>query len=135
MRILVVDEDNLDVPHICDEIRQSGHQVLQVADWKQLSAVVPDFKPDAILLDLMIPAIGLPSNECGGGFTTGAYIYEKMLHDLTPGVPFAVFSSAFLETSIIKQALKRLEQFPEYKGTISKGCNPEEIIQLIGKAK
>jgi CheY-like chemotaxis protein len=131
MRILVLDEDVRDVPHICDEIAQTGHEVRQVSDWKELSDVLAQFKPNAILIDLMIPAVGLPSNECGGGFTTGAYLYDRIIHGAAPGVPVAVFSSAFLETPIIKQALKRMEQFPEFRGVISKGCNPDEVIALF----
>lgn len=131
MRILVVDEDVRDVPHICDELKQFGHNVRQVTDWESLRGVIADFKPDAMLVDLMIPPIGLPSDECGGGFTTGAYIYEKIIHDAAPSIPVAVFSSAFLETPIIKHALQRMQQFPEYKGVIPKGCNPEELIDLL----
>jgi CheY-like chemotaxis protein len=135
MRILVLDEDSRDVPHICDEIAQSGHKVQQVTDWKDVQTVLHQFKPDALLIDLMIPAVGLPSNECGGGFTTGAYIYETMTHDSAPGIPFAVFSSAFLETTLIKDALKRMEKFPEYRGVLSKECNPDEVIALLRQIK
>lgn len=135
MRILVLDDDVRDMPQICDGIAQLGPEVRQVSDWKELPTVLSQFKPEAILLDLMIPPVGLPSNECGGGFTTGAYIYEKVIHDAAPGVPVAVFSSAFLETAIMKQALKRMEQFPEYRGAISKGCDLEEVIALVRQRK
>jgi hypothetical protein len=106
-----------------------------VSDWRELSIALAQFRPDAILLDLMIPPVGLPSNDCGGGFTTGAYIYEKMIHDAAVGVPFAVFSSALLTAPLIKDALRRMERFPEYRGVISKGCNPEEVIELVRQTK
>lgn len=135
MRILILDDDLRNMPAICDEIAQSGHEVRLVSDWNELPTVLLQFKPDAILLDLMIPPVGLPADECGGGFTTGAYIYEKLIHNAAIGVPVAVFSSAYLETPTMKHALKRLEQFPEYRGAISKGCNTEEVIELVRQTK
>jgi len=135
MRILILDDDVRDMPHVCDEIAQFGHEVRQVTDWKELLTVLAQFKPEAILIDLMIPPVGLPSDECGGGFTTGAYIYEKLIHNAAPGVPMAVFSNALLEAPIIKDALNRMDRFAEFRGAISKTCDPEEVIALVSQTK
>ena len=133
MRLIVIDEDLRSVPHICDELRQSGHDVIQIADWHEIKEKLPPFSPNGILLDLMIPAIDLPANGCASGFTTGAYLYREVIHPLAQGVPFVVYTSAPLTLSVVKSALEQLLAFGEYAGAISKGEDVEKVVALLRK--
>lgn len=135
MRILILDDDMRDMPHFCDLLRQSGHDVKQIDGWNDLCAVLMDFKPDGIIVDLMIPAIGLPVEECAGGYTSGAYIYITFIHELTPNIPFIVFSAATMNTFIIQQSIANLKKYSEFRGVLSKGCEQYEIIDLLTKSK
>ena len=131
MRILVIDEDTRSVPHICDEMRQLGHQIEQVTGWEDLAGVITRFRPEAIILDLMMPAVKLPRAECGGGYTTGAYIYAKFVQPIAPNVPFVVFSSAFFESTVIKHALQQLAKYREFRRAFSKGDEVEDILAAL----
>ena len=80
MRILVFDEDTKHMPIICDVLRQKGHSVVQVTDWKEIEQSISDFKPEGLVIDLMMPSLDCPPDTCSGGYTTGAYIYKNIIH-------------------------------------------------------
>ena len=131
MRLLVLDEDTRSVPHICDEFRDLGHEVLHVSDWRMLPDQVREFAPDGIVLDLMMPRIGIPATE--SSYTTGSYVYHRVLHALCPGVPFVVFSAAHLDVAIIKQANRGLGVYAEFRGVLSKGCPLKNVITQLNE--
>ena len=131
MKLLVIDEDTTHVPHIIDEFRQLENEVVQLTDWQGVQTRLGNFRPDALLLDLMMPPNGLPLDECNAGFTTGAYVYKTELHKLFVGIPFALFSAAYLDAGVIRQADEDLKQFAEYRGLIAKGEDAEDIIRKL----
>ncbi|MGC3991623.1 MAG: hypothetical protein QM796_18430 [Chthoniobacteraceae bacterium] len=124
-----MDEDEKSLPHICDDMRDLGHEVLQVADWKDLKEVITHFKPDGIFLDLMIPKIGL--NDSGSSYTTGAFIYKNIIHNLCPGIPFVIFSAAPLKISLIREAAEELSKYNEFRGIFSKGRELNYVIEHL----
>jgi CheY-like chemotaxis protein len=133
MRLLVVDEDVRSVPHICDDFRDLGHEVLQVVDWHMLRDSISTFRPEGIALDLMMPRIGIPATE--SSYTTGSYVYHNVLHPLCPGIPFVVFSAARLDVAIIKQATESLSRYPEFRGVLSKGCPSKSVIAQLTRSR
>lgn len=131
MRILVIDEDTEDMPQFCDGLKQLRHSVVQCSDWKQLETSLSEFKPEAIILDLMMPCSDLPSEECHAGFTTGAYLYGNVIHKLAPGVPFVVLSAAYQGTTPVRTAISRLKEFREFAGVFSKGAAEEDVLKAL----
>lgn len=133
MNILIFDEDERQIPQTCDVLKQLGHQVKHLTKWEKLKEELQNFKPEGLVLDLMLPAINLPSEECGGGYTTGAYVYKTIIHEILPGIPFVVYSATDLGLHKIREAISELEKFNEYRGVLAKGCDEEEIIETLKK--
>lgn len=131
MRILIYDEDKVQVPHIIDVLRQYNNDVVQVTDWKELRKIIKEFVPEGIVIDLMIPAVGLPSDQCSGGYTTGVYIYKTIIHDIAKGVPFIAYSGVELGVNFIQKGIDELKMFEEYKGVLQKGCEENNIVTLL----
>lgn len=131
MKILLLDEDTRDVPAVADVWRLKGHDVIQVTEWEGIDDVLSKNSFDAVLLDLMIPAVDLPVGECGGGFTTGEYLYRTKINPRIPNTPFAVFSSALFELDVIKEAIARLNRYPSFKGCFEKGCDDEILLNAL----
>jgi DNA-binding response OmpR family regulator len=57
-KVLIV-EDDVDFSNILvDKLSQENYDVRQVADGDQVMSLVLDFRPDLILLDLLLPKLG-----------------------------------------------------------------------------
>lgn len=56
-RILVVDDEHLIVDSLTYSFRQEGYEVKAVEDGESALAIVPEFHPDVIVLDIMLPGI------------------------------------------------------------------------------
>lgn len=128
MRILVVDEDRKHMPQVCDVLRALGHDVLHIPDWRQIQVELRAFKPEGIVLDLMIPASGLPLNECGHGYTTGEYIYKTLIAPIAPDVPFVVLSAADQSVSFVEAATERLRKLSPCRAILEKPCDERSIV-------
>ena len=57
MRVLVVDDDAGNRGLLADVLADDGHEVAQAADGAAALALLPDWQPDVILLDLLMPKI------------------------------------------------------------------------------
>jgi CheY-like chemotaxis protein len=133
MNILLLDDDVRDVPETADVWRLLGHSVTQVTDWRDLEEALKKNRFDAALIDLMIPAIGLPVDECSSGFTTGEYIHRTYIQPKMPTMPFAVFSAAVLGLEVIAAANKRLSTYSNYRGYFVKGVDNQLLLETISK--
>jgi CheY-like chemotaxis protein len=133
MKILLLDDDTKDVPEIADVWRLLGHNVTQVTDSHGLTKAMLSPSFDAILLDLMIPAIDVPVSECDGGFTTGEYLYKTVIYPKLPRTPFAIFSSAILDLEVIRNANELLSKYSGYRGFFEKGCADKGLLEAISK--
>lgn len=56
-RILIVDDERLIVDSLTYSLRQEGFEVKAVEDGESALAIEPEFHPDVILLDVMLPDI------------------------------------------------------------------------------
>jgi CheY-like chemotaxis protein len=133
MKILILDEDTDSgiMRAFCERLESMGESTKQVTTWEGLKEAVDEFKPDALLIDLMIPPLGLLESDCGGGYTTGAHIYRTFLRPLLPNIPFCVFTAADTRTARISKAIDQLKILPEYRGTIEKGEDVEVILGAL----
>lgn len=57
-RILVVEDDHDLNNAYCIILRHEGHEVVEAYDGKEALAKLKDFKPDLVLLDLLMPVMG-----------------------------------------------------------------------------
>jgi CheY-like chemotaxis protein len=55
VRVLVVDDDAGNRGLLADVLADDGHEVAQAADGAAALALLPDWQPDVILLDLLMP--------------------------------------------------------------------------------
>jgi CheY-like chemotaxis protein len=133
LKILIYDEDTYSgtIEEFCERLERLGETAEQVTDWNRLPDRIREFKPDALLIDLMIPALGLPSDECGDGYTTGAYVYRSKARDIGHQIPFAVFTAADIKTTRIRKAIDSLKSLPEYRGTFQKGEDAEVVLAAL----
>jgi DNA-binding NtrC family response regulator len=136
MKLLIIDDDNRQMSHVCGLLRRMGHSVVQVKEWYKVKENIEEFSPEGIILDLMIPAVGLPIEEaekCNGGYTTGVYIYHQIIHNIASGIPFVVYTGLPLDVRNIDKEVSSLTKYKEFKGVIGKGDDIEELI--INKLK
>lgn len=131
MHILIFDEDPKHLPILCDLLRQKGHTVLQVKDQQELEKSINVFKPEGIVIDLMMPSLNCPPDMCSGGYTTGGYIYRNIINKIAPGIPFIVYTATVVEVSFINKEIQELKKFKEYRWVLEKGCNEELIVQYL----
>lgn len=136
MRILVIDDDDIEMPQTCDLLKLEGHEVLQIKDSSNIEESIKNFAPDGIILDLMIPDLNLPQKDINGGYTTGAYLYKNVINKIAHGIPFVVYSGTAIEVDFIKEDLDSLKAYEEYSGTIEKGDDEDLILKyLLGHRK
>lgn len=132
MKLLVIDDDVRDMSHVCDYFRITGNDVLHCSKWSEVESAVTTFKPNGIILDLMMSTMGLPIQECDGGYTTGIYIYKHIIHKNAPNTPFIIFSASDRNSDFVRNAIEVLESdYPSFSGYFSKGCDEEAIINAL----
>jgi len=132
MKLLLVDEDEEEMPQLVDELRLEGHEVQQALNCEQLESAMVGMVFDGLILDLMMPAIdGIPPDKSDFGYTAGVYLYESAIAPRWPNVPFIVVSAVDPETSVFKRAIERLRKHSGFRGHVEKPPEVERIIQLL----
>ena len=77
IRILICDEDQDTVKHLMDALRPAGHEILAVNRARRARALLLDWKPDLVLLDVLL----------GGSEGTGwALLEEAQISPSDPAV-------------------------------------------------
>lgn len=56
-RVLVVEDNELNLKLFCDLLRVQGHEALGVTDGREALAKARDFTPDLIIMDIHLPHI------------------------------------------------------------------------------
>ena len=128
MNILIWDDDLRHIPHVCDLLRLYGHDVRQVTSLADFKSIYSQFKPDGLLIDLMMPLIGIPIDDPLGEYVAGIYIYNKVIRPLLPTTPFLIYTGTALNMDIVFESIKSLECYPEFKGVLEKGAADEDTI-------
>ncbi len=141
MTILIIDEDKRNMPSFINNMDALGCTCYQARTSLEAQEYLMRQKPDAIILDMMMPALGVPEAECFGGYTTGFHIYKTVVKPKALGVPFIVMSATVSEADAIepiKQALAELATYDGYRGQIDKvdpDCTPETILKMLTTRK
>ncbi|MBU1087690.1 MAG: response regulator [Candidatus Omnitrophica bacterium] len=118
-RIMVVDDE----PHIVKlielRLKANGYQVQTAVNGKECLEKIPDFKPDLILLDVMMPVLD--------GYSTIIAMREMRLAEDSafPEIPVLVLSAR--ADNVIKEFMEK----EEIKGYISKPFKSEELMKKI----
>ncbi|MGD9810629.1 MAG: response regulator [Sphingobium sp.] len=56
-RILVVEDNELNLKLFCDLLRAHGHETRPVADGREVLKQASDFRPDLIIMDIHLPHV------------------------------------------------------------------------------
>ena len=56
-RILVVEDNDLNRKLFCDVLKANGHEVVPVADGRNVVATAQRFVPDLVIMDIQLPEI------------------------------------------------------------------------------
>ena len=130
MNILCIDDDVLNSEQLADEIRLRDHDVRVAPDVVALEALLDVLRVEAIILDLMMPSVGMPLDKTEYGFATGVYIYEHYLvnHRM---IPFVVLTAVDVETPVLKRSIDRLKGFPGFRGWLGKPTDGEKILEVL----
>ncbi|MBB3983612.1 two-component system cell cycle response regulator DivK [Sphingobium fontiphilum] len=56
-RVLVVEDNELNLKLFCDLLRAHGHETLAVRDGRDLIAQASDFSPDLVIMDIHLPHV------------------------------------------------------------------------------
>lgn len=113
-QILVVDDDKTILSILKMVLEKAGFRVILAQDAMQGMMMAKQFKPDLIILDIMMPA--------GGGF----HVFEKLqvMADFLDK-PFIIYSAANKEEILAKIPES---QFVKH---FSKSATPESILQAV----
>ena len=133
MNILIYDEDTASgiISEFRERLQSLNENAIQVADWRLIEEKIKTFKPNAFIIDLMIPPVDLPTDDCGAGYTTGAYVYKTHIHPHSAGTPFVIFTAADIGTSRISQAIQSLKGYREFRGIFEKGEDAEVVLKAL----
>ena len=56
-RILVVEDNDLNRKLFCDVLKANGHEVVPVADGRNVVATAQRFVPDLVIMDIQLPHV------------------------------------------------------------------------------
>jgi len=56
-RILVVEDNDLNRKLFCDVLKANGHEVVPVADGRNVAATAQRFVPDLVIMDIQLPHV------------------------------------------------------------------------------
>ncbi|MFA6030462.1 MAG: response regulator [Elusimicrobiota bacterium] len=115
-RILVVDDDRTLQGLLKMVLEKAGYQVAAAVDGMQGTMMARSFKPDLVILDIMMPA--------GGGFS----VFERLRQMVgTMNLPVLVYSAMPLD-----QIQAKIPSGPE-TGILQKPAEPGAILQAVQK--
>ena len=116
-RILIVEDDVLVANLYCNKFRMEGFQVDVAHDGLAGQQQVAAFKPDLVILDLMLPKVN------------GVEVIKYMrAHSELKAVPIVVFSNSFL-TNLVQEAWKA----GATKCLSKTDCSPKQLIEVVTK--
>ena len=130
MKLLLVDDNYVDMKEFRDELILDNHEVDHVHDYKELQKLCNETKHfDGIILDLMFPpGDGIPIHKSDLGYRGGQFLYESLIKKKFPNVPFVILTAMDETTSIYQQVVENMSQYKAYRGCFQK---PVEIHELI----
>ena len=116
-RILIVEDDMLVANLYSNKFRMEGFQVDVAYDGLAGQQQVAAFKPDLVILDLMLPKVN------------GVEVIKYMrAHSELKAVPIVVFSNSFL-TNLVQEAWKA----GATKCLSKTDCAPKQLIEVVTK--
>jgi DNA-binding response OmpR family regulator len=113
-RILVVDDDSKIVLVLQIRLRSAGYEVLSAPDGVSGLILAKDYKPDLVILDIMMPR--------GGGFSMAYRLREE-----APEVPF-IFITASKE-----KGLKEMADSLGAAGYLEKPYEKDDLLEAVAK--
>jgi len=115
-KILVVDDDLEILRILQDALRAAGHEVRVCDNGGCVEKELKDFKPDLLLLDVMLPGID--------GYTLALKITED---PATRDLPIVVLSG-------LEPSEGMFQRFPQVAAFLTKPFNPKQLLEAVSKA-
>jgi CheY-like chemotaxis protein len=115
LRVLVVDDERDTLMTLGILLRSEGIDTRLTARGMEVAAMVVDFRPDAILLD-----IGMPDRS-------GLQIALDLTRDHGPQCPVLIAVTAHSG-----DAAKRITQKSGFRHHVTKPYDPDALLQLVG---
>ena len=133
MRLLLVDDDDEDMPLFVEDLEGEGHTVVHATNAADLQSAVKLAGFDGIILDLMMPAMdGIPADESESGYLGGVYLYETFIAKQWNAVPLVVLTAVDSGTSVFAAARERLSKYHGYRGWLEKPVDALEVVEKLG---
>jgi PleD family two-component response regulator len=113
-RILVIDDSELVLELTREALQEIGYEVVTNSSWLEVNAAIRDYKPDLILLDLVMPSI------------KGESLCEILKRSsFSASIPIVIFSSKD------EAEVKRLAEDAGADGWIVKRMNKRDIAESV----
>src|SRR5882724_3230116 len=114
-KILIIEDDQIVANVYRNKLAVEGYRAESAADGEAGLKVLRTFKPDAIILDLMLPGI------------SGLEVIKQIRsEETTAKVPIIVFSNTYL-TNMIQEAWKA----GATKCISKSNCSPKEVLEVV----
>ena len=131
-RLLVIDDDSRSTPALCDCLRQLGCLVLHALPSEDIEECIAEFRPDGIILDLMMPPPqGVGRAELGSGYTTGAYLCREVIAKAAPSVPFVILTGADPSCTPVARAMDTLRGLDGFRGLLEKTGDEKYVLKKL----
>ncbi len=114
-KILFVDDDPVVLTLYRNRLQRNGFQIEVAQDGQEALNMLPEVKPDLVVLDLMLPEVN--------GVEVLKFIRS---HADLKSIPVLVLSNAFL-TELANKAMKAGAN----KGILKSECNPAKLVGMI----
>jgi DNA-binding response OmpR family regulator len=115
-RVLVIDDEQ-DILVLCRlNLRRAGHEVLEALDGEHGIALAREHRPDAVVLDLMLPTID-------GYEVLDALVRERDLYD----VALVVLTAKAREEDRIRSLNGGADEF------VTKPFSPDHLVEVLDR--
>lgn len=122
-RVLVVDDDKLLRQILGDGLRHSGFQVATAVDGNDAFHVIPEFNPDVIVMDVVMPG--------ENGYRVCRAIKELGSHGIGASPKVILLTSRRVDDDPEREAL--LLQFSQADAMLYKPCDAARLVAAIGR--
>jgi CheY-like chemotaxis protein len=133
MKVLLVDDNYVDMKEFCDELVLEGHQVHHAHDYEQLRDFCDKGETyDGIILDLMLPPDhGIDVTESMYGYRSGQLLYEGLIRHSYPDVPFVILTAVDKSTEVYQHVLEDMSKYNIFRGCFNKPVEVQELIDSL----
>ncbi len=131
MKILLVDDNNVDMKEFRDLLTLEGHEVDHVHNLPELQIILSNsVQYQGLILDLMFPVeSGISIIESEFGYRMGPIFYDQYIRTNYPKVPFIILTAMDPSISMFQQMKNHMSRYKSFKGIFQKPVEAYEVIK------